>query len=191
MRKSKYFWTKEQLNEAILHSSTVKDALLYLKAEKVNAASRESFTTLVKEYNLDTSHFKWKSLQVFDDGTVICPICKQRKSKSEFYACSHKSKGIHCRCKQCESELYSKPIKKKLEWARYLGGKCSNCGIEITENNYCIFDFHHIDPSEKEYGIAHLFNNCSEEKLKAEVDKCILLCTNCHRLEHNKNKILQ
>lgn len=145
----------------------------------------------MKEYNLDISHFKWKSLQIFEDGTITCPICKQRKPKSEFYKCENKAKGIHYRCKQCENELYSKPIKNKLKWAKYLGGKCSNCGIEITVDNYCIFDFHHLDPSKKEYSVTQLLRNfTSEEILKTEIDKCVLLCANCHRLEHNKNKIL-
>ena len=56
------------------------------------------------------------------------------------------------------------------------GGKCIICGY-----NKCIssLDFHHKNPQEKEFGI----NECisySYERLLKEVDKCELVCRNCH-----------
>ena len=64
----------------------------------------------------------------------------------------------------------------------YLGGKCAICGYDK-----CLraLSFHHIDPSTKSFGISG--NHClSWEKIKNELDKCILLCSNCHmELEDN------
>jgi hypothetical protein len=40
-------------------------------------------------------------------------------------------------------------------------------------------DFHHIDPNKKEYSISDL-KTYSFDKLKVELDKCILVCRNCH-----------
>lgn len=63
------------------------------------------------------------------------------------------------------------------------GGACIHCGIKHDGTNAVIFDFHHLAPSEKEVGPSRLMQG-SWEKVKKEIDKCVLLCSNCHRLEH-------
>lgn len=62
-----------------------------------------------------------------------------------------------------------------------LGGKCYFCGYKR-----CIMalEFHHIDESKKKFGISHKGFTRSWEKLKREVQKCILVCANCHREIH-------
>lgn len=62
----------------------------------------------------------------------------------------------------------------------YKGGKCVLCGY-----NRCIksFDFHHLDPKEKDFTIGSN-SSISWDKLKIELDKCVLLCANCHREVH-------
>jgi transcription elongation factor Elf1 len=63
----------------------------------------------------------------------------------------------------------------------YKGGRCQVCGHER-----CIeaLEFHHLDPTQKDFGISHKGYTRSWEKVKEEVDKCILLCANCHREIH-------
>jgi 5-methylcytosine-specific restriction endonuclease McrA len=60
----------------------------------------------------------------------------------------------------------------------YKGGKCQLCG-------YCkyqgILELHHLNPLQKGFGISDKGYTRSWEKVKAELDKCILLCANCHR----------
>lgn len=57
------------------------------------------------------------------------------------------------------------------------------CGYN---KNIAALEFHHINPEEKEFEIdIRHFSNTSLEKLKKEVNKCILLCANCHRELHN------
>lgn len=71
-------------------------------------------------------------------------------------------------------------IKKAL--IEYKGGKCERCGYDKCMR---ALEFHHLDPSEKDFGISK--NLCkSMEKQKAEVDKCILLCSNCHAEVHQE-----
>lgn len=67
-------------------------------------------------------------------------------------------------------------IKKTLE--------CKFCG----EDRYWVLDFHHTDSKEKEYNISHLMRTTNKKKLLEEVDKCIVLCSNCHRDLHHKEK---
>ena len=63
----------------------------------------------------------------------------------------------------------------------YKGGRCQVCGYDR-----CIeaLEFHHLDPTQKDFGISHKGYTRSWEKVKEEVDKCILLCANCHREFH-------
>jgi 5-methylcytosine-specific restriction endonuclease McrA len=63
----------------------------------------------------------------------------------------------------------------------YKGGKCMLCGYDK-----CIdaLDFHHRDPLEKDFGLSEKGMTRSWTKIKSEVDKCILICANCHREVH-------
>lgn len=72
--------------------------------------------------------------------------------------------------------------KNKQRAVGYKGGKCSKCGYDV-----CIeaLDFHHVDPTNKEFVISDsVRKGYSWEKMRAELDKCILLCSNCHRELH-------
>ena len=67
----------------------------------------------------------------------------------------------------------------KLTLVEYKGGKCCRCGYDK-----CItaLEFHHIDPTTKE--AKTLGTTAAIAKQKAESDKCILVCANCHREIH-------
>lgn len=69
--------------------------------------------------------------------------------------------------------------RKKLELIEYKGGKCQICGYNKCSG---ALEFHHLDPMQKDFQISA----CSKsfETLKQEVDKCILVCANCHREIH-------
>lgn len=45
-------------------------------------------------------------------------------------------------------------------------------------------DFHHLDPSKKEFGIGSDKDLISKEQAKVELDKCVLLCKTCHAEVH-------
>ena len=77
-------------------------------------------------------------------------------------------------------------IKLKINAVAYKGGKCEKCGYN---KNYTALDFHHINPSKKDFNIAS-GSIKSWEKVKQELDKCQLLCANCHREVHQPNNIL-
>lgn len=69
----------------------------------------------------------------------------------------------------------------KLKLILYKGGKCQKCGY----NKSCLgaYDFHHRDPSNKKFHI-NTRNIKSWARLIEEVDKCDLLCRNCHAETH-------
>jgi len=72
-------------------------------------------------------------------------------------------------------------ISKKIKSVKYKGGRCQICGY-----NKCLraLKFHHINPKEKDFNIS-MANNPPWEKIKKELDKCILVCGNCHDEIHS------
>lgn len=69
--------------------------------------------------------------------------------------------------------------KTKLKAIEYKGGKCIVCGYNKSIR---ALQFHHLDPTQKDFGISGTTK--SFEKLKPELDKCVLLCANCHGEVH-------
>lgn len=99
--------------------------------------------------------------------TRICPDCKN----------TYIHKGT--RCNSCRVALWRKTTKQKL--VDYKGGKCEICGYNKYIGN---LTFHHIDPSKKDFQISGMTRKY--EILLKEVDKCRLLCHNCHGELHAK-----
>ena len=75
---------------------------------------------------------------------------------------------------KCRRNLKAKAV-------AYLGGSCIKCGY-----SKCIaaLEFHHRDPSKKDFQIGSKGVYRRLESLKPELDKCDLLCANCHRIFH-------
>lgn len=94
----------------------------------------------------------------------------------------------HYRCVKCRVHnvtLRRRKLKEQL--VEYKGGKCEMCGY-----NKCIaaLEFHHKDHNQKDYGLSNKGFLHNFEKAKKEVDKCILICSNCHREVHYEEGFL-
>jgi len=62
--------------------------------------------------------------------------------------------------------------------------KCQDC----SESDPVCLDFHHKNPSEKEYPVTEMpRRGFSKEKILTEINKCSVLCANCHRKHHRKD----
>ena len=70
-------------------------------------------------------------------------------------------------------------LKKRL-LAEHFGDKCVDCGRTYPP---CVYDYHHRDPSTKEFEIGSTMYKTLED-LIVEANKCDLLCSNCHRIRH-------
>ncbi|HET9678378.1 MAG TPA: hypothetical protein VFP21_12840, partial [Solirubrobacterales bacterium] len=84
------------------------------------------------------------------------------------------------RCGRCSSEAVSKrrqSIKKTL--VDEAGGECVLCGFD---EHPAALQFHHVDPSNKAFSIAEGGLTRGIAKSRAEAEKCVLLCSNCHAL---------
>ena len=103
----------------------------------------------------------------------LCRDCGEN-DPTKFYS----NQKIHC--KKCHSKgNHRVTVETRNRAIEYLGGKCQLCGFNRWSG---ALEFHHRDPSTKDPALFRRLKNF--ENLKPELDKCILLCSNCHQEEH-------
>lgn len=112
---------------------------------------------------------------------TIKKICPKHGLTDFFYS---KTENKY-RCKECRKDaVIDKRRKNKIQLVNYKGGKCEICGYDK-----CIdaLEFHHINEETKSFEISN-GNIRSLKDLKKEADKCILVCSNCHKEIHAKKR---
>ena len=132
--------------------------------------------------------------------TKICSKCKTEYPITEF-RWRNKAKGtLHSQCKSCEKardKIHYQESKERRDTIREtaflqksnnlgavdaaLAKGCCKCG----ETRPYVLDFHHRDPSKKVNTINHMIKSSSYEKVLEELEKCDVLCANCHREFHH------
>lgn len=133
-----------------------------------------------------------------------CIWCKEIKPISQFTKTTKtyaKKQYYRSYCKPCYSKYSSQRNKKdrvknnqnakrrrnikKEFWIKKFGNKCNDCQQTFSS---CVYDFHHLDPTVKEFDPGRvLYSN--KPLADIELEKCILLCANCHRLRHQSGTI--
>lgn len=93
-----------------------------------------------------------------------------------------KYKDIRVKCNVCIKNTKAEDVKIKA--LKYLGGKCVNCGCR----HVAALEFHHLDPAKKSFKISGSLKLFRWKELKKELDKCRILCSNCHRIFHYEEK---
>ena len=126
-------------------------------------------------------------LQQFKEELVgdkrVCSLCKKAKDSSLFlkrYSKGRRGKpSSSCKACFCEGQMVRWNA-VKIEIVEKLGGKCAHCNGVFHPS---IYDLHHTDPSTKKFDWSELRRKSASVMLE-EVAKCVLICSNCHRLEH-------
>jgi len=94
------------------------------------------------------------------------------------------SYGREQRCRECANrQKVERARDNKIQAIIDKGGRCYRCGAHYNGRNGAIFQFHHRDPNIKEHSISRLIGR-SLKRLEEELEKCDLLCANCHSIEH-------
>jgi 5-methylcytosine-specific restriction endonuclease McrA len=156
---------------------------LYVKRgmTKQEIADKYGYTTSKVKYLLEKFGITKNSENVITDTTPRkCAQCGEEKPSTEFYMRS--DKGIDTHCRTCSSSKTVARYKSyKLSYIALKGGCCQACGFNKYEG---AMEFHHVDPAEKDNSIARLMRHPSSPKILAELKKCVLVCSNCHRMIH-------
>jgi hypothetical protein len=154
---------------------------------EISLLENKSFTTIrywLKKHKLKTNGVCYKNQTKKEyNGFRYCPMCGEDKKLDDFYS-RRGQKGMSTYCKVCTNKHTldrQKSIKKKA--LIYKGGCCEVCGYSKCES---ALEFHHLNPNEKDFNISSIrqLSNFTE-KIKNELDKCILVCSNCHREIHS------
>lgn len=135
--------------------------------------NRTTVRYYIKKYNFSANH-KPGNKQIADN-ECRCVDCGDT-NRENFYI------NNKYRCKKCEVRRVSKyRSSRKYKEVEKRGGCCSLCGY-----NKCVsaLEFHHLDPSEKEFQWDQLTWK-SQQIIDTELEKCILVCSNCHRELHH------
>jgi len=142
-----------------------KAALKYYKNNQDDLLEKARLRNNTKEWKEYQKQWSEKNKDIISEKN------KQRWKNDEEYRLKIKNRT---------KEYRKQRVQEINEIKREIG--CNNC----DENDPCCLDFHHKDPSEKTSGISELVHACySIDCILEEVEKCIILCSNCHRKLHS------
>lgn len=129
------------------------------------------------------------------DATKTCRVCKEEKPLSMFHPNKACSQGVVGTCRICTAESKRKWYDanrarrqevanktnraSKLRAIEYMGGVCKDCNKSFPP---CVMQFHHLDGSTKSENPSYFRR---WDRLKIELDKCVMLCANCHLIRHH------
>lgn len=121
-----------------------------------------------------------------------CSACGMSLAEKQFFppfyvVSRNKTKKYLCkgsRCRNCQRKVNRQRYEhhRKLIDEIKLKRGCERCGWKEAA---VALDFHHKEPSGKDFHISQKVQ-CKMEKLMAEIEKCIVLCANCHRITHEE-----
>jgi hypothetical protein len=96
-------------------------------------------------------------------------------------SCKRSFEGVLGRteCPECAKRYTQRRSELKRRAIEYLGGQCADCGLQT--DIVAVYDFHHKDGGEKTAGLSDFLTLKNWQRMQEELDKCVLLCANCHR----------
>lgn len=164
-----------------------KSGKTYQEIVDITNISKGSVTNICKEAGLAKSYIQLtpekieECQKLYDEIGNIKIVAKQTGISYDRLRNVITSKNITPKTSYDYVKQHRKHIKEEL--VKYKGGKCEICGY-----NKCInaLEFHHLDPSIKDFTISDSSKHYTLDQMKKEVDKCILVCANCHREIHYK-----
>lgn len=128
-----------------------------------------------------------------------CKTCKLSKPLTEFRCAKKGGLGTEARCKNCmKQEGQQRYANNKIKVIAQVTTRRQRLLAQIRaykiqhpckcgESELCCLVFHHRNSEEKDFTISDLRTGTFEQAL-VEIEKCDVLCRNCHSLEHENNK---
>ena len=158
-----------------------------LSLRQISDQTEKSLTTIrywTKKYDLKSNYKSFKFLEKKEYGEYrYCPSCEKNCQTENFYQRRGRPNSSTY-CKDCTTiQTLNRMQKLKKLMVEYKGGCCVICGY----NKYMgALEFHHLNPNEKDFNPSQMKKYTFDSRIKNELDKCILLCSNCHREIHGK-----
>jgi hypothetical protein len=112
-----------------------------------------------------------------------CSLCNTEKPLNQFRKNRSHKDGHHSCCRECESIR----DKKRRETAKEFVAECKkSCSCFCCElKDFRCMEFHHFNPSAKHFSITDaIAYRKPPSSIRREIDKCLPVCANCHRIIH-------
>lgn len=107
------------------------------------------------------------------DSSKACRSCQTRYSKQHY-----KKNLANYKYRDASRRRFIRNVVLEIKKS----SSCERCGF----SNYLALQFHHKDPSNKRFSISNAARDCGEiNKVLEEINKCEVLCANCHAIHHN------
>jgi len=155
--------------------------------QEISRRENKCYSTIqywINKYELKSIFNNFKGNKRFCmNGERRCPKC-EKMIRIENFNNKNGVIGSSSYCKKCTTEQsLSRMRKLKQQMVDYKGGCCQKCGYDKYIG---ALEFHHINPEEKDFNPSHLKKYTFDDRVKNELDKCVLLCSNCHRETHHE-----
>lgn len=147
-------------------------------AEIAEAVGRSKATVRhwLREYGLTTRRAEWRRTSIASGGSQ--PEIVQRACSQHGLTDFKRRSPSGYRCLKCRSEAVARRRRKvKQALVDEAGGACVACGYRRC---VAALEFHHLEPAEKKFSLSHRGVTRSMARARAEAEKCVLLCSNCH-----------
>lgn len=128
----------------------------------------------------------------------VCNYCLKEKPLVDFHKNKQCSYGRTGTCKVClankrsvwynsnrarrQEEANNRNRQRKAYIVEHFGGICFDCQQQYPQY---VYEFHHLDPTQKDVNPSKALS-WREDRMWKELDKCIMLCSNCHKIRHYK-----
>ncbi len=115
----------------------------------------------------------------------ICKYCLKEQPDEAFEVCRVIGDRVYRRlrchaCKRSTANLRRSRLRRWLDdYKKSL--RCERCGF----SDFRALEFHHVGSSDKDFNVSQMISSgLSIAAVQREIEKCIVLCSNCHRIEH-------
>lgn len=153
----------------------VEQRLTIREIAQTNGTSYTNVRYWLKKHGLKTYNGAHGAKPVDYELKRRCSTCGET-DPSKFYGRKTRT------CKGCgNTETVRRGHDTRRRAIELMGGKCARCGYAEYS---CALDFHHVDASTKDVAFG-TWRGWSWERVLKELPKCILLCKNCHAVEHH------
>ena len=118
-----------------------------------------------------------KDISFFSGRGGSCKECANARAREYYHRVKHDAVWL----KDRNDRVTRDGLSKKQRAIDFMGGKCQDCKGTFPSP---VYDFHHLDPSEKEHNLGNIMRRKNFSTIEKELSKCVLLCANCHRIRH-------